>query len=227
MTCATAPYETLPAVAGALAVLEPVLNGYPAFRDVLNQSVTEICLTPGTLDAQGYFEPETARIVLSDTLPDGRMQAVLVHEMRHAAQFARAVCPAPDLAMGEYAEAIFAMEADASVTSVVLAHELRAAGAPEMWQALADWPLQADIADRYDASRSDGGTVTEAASEAFDAWYRNTERREAYYLAACADYLDTQDREHRLPSYESLPEGFYATLCRLPDGSAYPCAGPE
>ncbi|WGH80150.1 DUF6782 family putative metallopeptidase [Jannaschia ovalis] len=227
MTCAPPPFDTLPRIADALAALAPVLDEYPDFQDVLDRSVAAICLTPAALDAQGYFEPETARIVLSDALSDGRMQAVLVHEMRHAAQFARGVCPAPDLAMRDYADAIFALEADASVTSVMLAHELRATGASEMWHALADWPLQADIAARYDAARAAGGTATDAATVAFDAWYLNRERRAAYYLAACADYLDTQDREHRLPSYERLPEGFFATLCRLPDGTAYPCAGPD
>ena len=115
---------------------------------------------------------------------------------------------------------------DASVTSLVLADWARARSDPTLWDALEDWPMQADIAVVFDAARASGATLADAASAAFDAWYGNEARRDAYYVAACLDYLDEAERSHRLPRYEALSESFYAQLCRLPDGSRYPCAGP-
>ncbi|MBS0126223.1 DUF6782 family putative metallopeptidase [Thetidibacter halocola] len=197
---------------------------FPALREALAASVGHLCLAQPPLGAQGYFEPATRRLVLSADLPEGLMQAVFFHELRHAQQFASGSCPAPELAMQDHAQAVFAMEADASVSALVIADALRQQGEAAMWQALAAWPMQADIALAYDSARDDGQGIAQAAAAAFDAWYAGEERREAYYVAACMDYLDKQDREHRLPRYDSLDPGFFDGLCVLPDGAAYACA---
>ena len=129
--------------------------------------------------------------------------------------------------MRDYAEAIFAMEADASVAGLVVADFLRHQGQPQMWQALETWPMQADITAVYADALRNGQDLAQAASVAFDAWYADPERRRAYYVSACLDYLDRFEDDHLLPRYESLDPAFYRALCRLPDGTAYPCTPPR
>ncbi|SIS97209.1 hypothetical protein SAMN05421759_10855 [Roseivivax lentus] len=227
LSCASAPFTDLPGVTQALDALAPALDEYAALRRTLDDTVAAICLRDGPGEAQGYFEPETRRIVLSDGLETPLMMAVLVHELRHAAQYESAVCPDRALAMGDYAQAVAAMEADASVTSLVIADALARAGAPAMWQALADWPMQADIAAAFAEARAAGADLAGAASLAFDAWYLAPDRVSTYYVAACSDYLDAADRDHLLPRYGSLSEGYFTALCHLPDGTRYSCAPPS
>jgi len=78
------------------------------------------------------------------------MLAVAVHELRHVEQFDVGTCPSLDLSMMEHIRAVFAMEADASVRSLVVAAGLREQGRPAMCDALANWPMQADLATRFD-----------------------------------------------------------------------------
>lgn len=208
----------------ALTQLQPA---FPDLRQSLSETVQQICLAAPPFGAQGYFEPDTGRIVLSTALGPGLLQAVFFHEVRHAHQFATGSCPARNLSMQAHADAVMAMEADASVASLVIADALRALGETGMWQALATWPMQADIATAYDTELNASGEVSTAAAAAFDAWFTRPDRIELYYIASCLDYLDQQDRDHRLPRYESLDPGFYADLCILPTGGRYPCADPD
>lgn len=227
MSCAAPPFADLPEVKQLVTSLAPAFDGFPALNTALTSDVSEICLLHGTSDAQGYFEPETRRVILRAALPEGLQQAILVHELRHASQYAAGICPATDLAMRDYAEAIFAMEADASVAGLVVADFLRHQGQPQMWQALETWPMQADITAVYADTLRKGQDLTQAASVAFDAWYADPERRRAYYVSACLDYLDRLEDDHFLPRYESLDPAFYRALCRLPDGTAYPRTPPR
>lgn len=227
LTCAPPPFDDLPEIVAALEALTPILQDYPVLFETLDRSVAEICLADGPLGARGYYEPETRRLVLSGSLDDGLRQAVLIHELRHVQQFGLGACPSPDLSMESYAEAVFAMEADASVTSLVIADALRSAGHPAMWDALASWPMQADISASYDDALDETGQISAAASAAFDAWFEGEVRRNAYYIATCMDYLEQTERDHRLPSYKSLSPAFYDALCTLPDGQSYACSEPR
>lgn len=224
MRCASPPFEALPGARQVIADLAPAFETFTGLAEVLKTEVTEICLVAPMIGARGYFEPGTGRLMLADGLPPGLSQAVLVHELRHVQQFALGTCPDPTLAMQDYARAVFAMEADASATSLVVADHLRDLGAPAMWRALSAWPMQADIALAYDTARIQG--VEKAAAAAFAAWYDNEDRRRSYYAATCLDYLDREERSHRLPVHGALAEGFYGRLCVLPDGRAYPCTAP-
>ena len=223
--CAAPPFDTLPALAQSLSDLSLVFNAFSALRDTLNTEVSQVCIVDPMIGARGYFEPDTGRLMLAADLPPGLGQAVLVHELRHVQQFSLGTCPTPALTMQDYAQAVFAMEADASVTSLVVADFLRDRGKPAMWQALAEWPMQADIAAAYDAFRAQG--VEAAAAAAFAAWYDNEDRRRSYYASTCLDYLDREERSHRLPAQGALSEGFYSRLCVLPDGRAYSCMAPD
>ncbi|MDA7428093.1 hypothetical protein PGB28_06465 [Primorskyibacter aestuariivivens] len=227
MDCAAAPFSEPKDLKELITALEPVFRGFPTLNAGLTSDISEICLLHGPSEAQGYFEPDTRRIVLRAGQPVGLAQAILVHELRHAAQYATGICPGTDLAMADYAEAIFAMEADASVAGLVVADFMRNTGHDEMWQALAGWPMQADIAIAYDTALRDTGDIAQAASTAFDAWYEDPIRRQTYYVSACLDYLDQLERDHLLPRYESLGPSFYSSLCRLPDGTSYDCNRPE
>lgn len=214
----------LPAVATAVTLLDKI---FPDIAAALGDSVAEVCLTDPPFGALGYFDADARRIVLAEGLSDGLQQAVFFHELRHARQFDFGACPTPKLSMHDYAEAIFLMEADASVTTVLIADALRDLGDPRMWHALAAWPMQADILSAFEASRTSGSGLPDAAAAAFAAWYSYEPRREAYYVGACSDYLDWLDRENLIPHYGTLEDDFFDAFCVLPDGTPYPCARPD
>src|SRR6056297_320975 len=71
-----------------------------------------------------------------------------------------------DLSMKKHVRAAFAMEADASVTSLVVAAGLREQGRAAMWNASANWPMQADLAARFDTILNKTADVVRAASAA-------------------------------------------------------------
>lgn len=225
--CDAMPFDGVPEAAEAIATLSTAFNMFPVLEQTLTDGISAICIVDRMYEARAAFEPETRRLYLEHGLPIGLRQAVLIHEIRHAQQYKMDVCPSINLSMQNYAQAVFAMEADASVTGLVVADFLRDQGRPDMWNALENWPMQADIAAVYDAARAQGQSISASASHAFNAWYRNDKRREAYYIATCLDYLDQSEDQHLLPRYGSLDTDFFNTLCQLPDGRAYPCAAPE
>jgi len=136
------------------------------------------------------------------------------------------MCPSMDLAMRDYATAVFAMEADSSVTSLVVAWALRDAGDTAMWDALAGWSMQSDIAIAFETGFARGG-IAAAASDAFMQWFERPDRRDAYYVASCMDYLDKMEAEGRLPRYDVLEPAYFSALCILPDGASYDCRQPD
>lgn len=209
-----------------LASLEDVFDAFPSLPEALDGARPKLCLTDTLPGAQGATNAAGTRITLLETNPLPLQRAVLIHELRHLDQLATGACPSPDLSMQETARATMAMEADASAVTALAAWYLRETGDGSVWAALVAWPTQTDIAAAFETVM-EGGTIAEATSAAFDQWYASDWRRESYYLAACSDYLDAQDRTKRLPRYQLLPDDFLTSLCRLPDGSAYACAMPE
>jgi hypothetical protein len=225
IACGQYPFENSAALSNIHAALSKAIAPFPQLADTLNSDL-EMCLSDTMLAERGYYEPESHRIVLANDMTPGLTLAVAVHELRHVQQFGIGSCPSLDLSMKQYAQAVFAMEADASVTSLVVATYQRKQGDPAMWNALATWPMQADLAARFDATLSETSDIAAAASAAFSEWYESEERKQSYYFAACSNFLDQIDREHRLLQYNSLSDAYYADLCRLPDGSPYACESP-
>lgn len=224
LTCAAPPFDDPPEIAAIVDRLRPALDRWPSLHVALFRDAKEICLADTLHDARGYFEPRACRLVIAADMEPALQNAVLIHELRHLEQKFCGSCPEPKLSMKENARAIFAIEADAVTYSLAVAWDLREAGMPETWEALADWPMQADIAAAFKAEMDRSGDLMSAASAAFKQWYAKEARRELYYLASCSDYLAARDREHRQPSYDSLAPDFFQRLCRLPDGAAYDCA---
>ena len=205
----------------------PALDRFPSLAEALRNTAPELCLARHMDSAHGYLALSPYRIVISRTLPHDMQVGVLLHEFRHLEQFARGVCPSDDLAVGDYVSAVFAMEADASAISLLMAWDMKERGHPGAWQALSRWPLQADIARRFAAGMASTGDTAQAVSAAFAQWYALPERRNRYYIAVCGDFLDRQDATHALPSYRAISGSFYTRLCRLPDGRPYSCIVPE
>ena len=223
LTCAAPPFQTHDQITSLARSLDPVFARFPDLRAILYDRAQALCLADTLHDARGYLEAETLRIVIAADLPAQLQHVVLVHELRHLQQQTVGTCPAPDLSMRENARAIFAMEADASSYSLAIAWALRQDGLPDLWQALSRWPMQADIARVYEHAITQDGDTVRAASAAFAQWYANPIRRESYYIAACSEYLEKADRNHLLPGSGLLPFDFFRQLCKLPDGSPYPC----
>jgi hypothetical protein len=227
MTCAPPPFDANPEIAGFVSEMDAVFDDYPLLRDLLDDTVHEVCLSGGLYAARGYFEPESGRIAIERTLPPALRRAVFVHELIHARQFGTGSCPSPDLSMSENVRAVFAMEADASAGSLVVAWTMRAAGDPGIWDALSSWPMQGDISRAFAAEMGASGDLGSAARAAFSQWYAHETRRDTYYVAICSQYLDAQDETHSLPRYGRLEPRFFARLCRLPDGGGYACDDGE
>lgn len=227
-TCLAAPYDVDAAAETPLNdVLRDVAQAaaaFPAFREAWARGAPDICLSNDLFEERGYFDPANNRIVLDASLSWGLMGAVLLHELRHAEQFQRGICPGMALEMSEYARATFALEADANVTSLVVAWQARGAGQNAFWEALAQWPMSSDIADRFEEVMERTADVSLAAAVAFDQWYASHLRRDVYYIASCSAFLDEQDRTHALSGYGEMPDDYFANLCQLPDGQAYDCA---
>jgi len=225
--CGQSPFTDPAQVASLLSEMEPVFAAFPDLQELISDTSLELCFAENMLEAHGYFEPENNQIMIGNGLPSGLQQAILVHELRHVRQFATGICPAPDLSMAENARAVFAMEADASATSLVLAWAMRETGYPQIWEALAASPLQQDIAEAFATEMRATNDIGLAASTAFEAWFGDQTRIDAYYLAACSSYLDREDNTHQLRGYAQLDPAFFTALCQLPDGGSYACSDPR
>lgn len=226
-TCGSPPFDEPHAIAAIVSELKPAVSGFNGLFDTLTNTVHEICVTDTLVVARGYFEPDTRSIVIAQGLPRGLLQAVLVHELRHAEQYSQGLCPSLSLGMKDYAQAVFAMEADASVTNLVVAMHLRETGDSAMWDALAKWPMQADIADAFVETLTRTGDLPQAAHVAFDTWFANDRRTHTYYVSSCMDYLDQTEKQHLLPQYDRIAPDYLGLLCMLPDGAQYTCNVPD
>ena len=199
------------------------LERFPSLLAALRDGSPTLCLSDNLGNAHGYFEVERNRIYLNDQLSHEMQVGVLLHEIRHLEQSAVGICPSDALAMEEYARATFALEADASAVSLLIAWDMKENGDGGPWAALSAWPTQSDIASAFEAEMLASGDVSAAVSKAFDQWFSSTGRREDYYVASCSDFLDRQDSSHALPRYQLVPADFLNDLCRLPDGAMYEC----
>jgi hypothetical protein len=226
--CATPPYEDVrdTALGDLLGRTLPIIARYPSLEAALRETGPAICLFDTASDALGYFEPEANRVMIEADLDPELQRAILFHEIRHVEQFARGLCPDLSLAMGAFARATWALEADATAISLIVAWDLRQDGDPGPWDALASLPRDRDVAAAFAEEMAVSGDLSDAGQAAFDSWYATSDRRDAYYIASCSSYLDTRDRTHALPQYGEIDESFFADLCVLPDGTPFPCEEP-
>jgi len=218
---------TASADAAALSALLDRIEALAPQPDLLiaawQESGVALCLSDQPMEARGYYEPLSNRIVLRRDLPEGARIAILIHELRHVEQLGRGFCPSPELDMQEAARLVFAMEADAQAIATLYAWQLRQQGDPAAWEALAEIEHYADITARFAAAMAEQDDIGIATAYAFDQWYQDDWRTEAYYISSCSDHLDRLEEENRLPGYDTLPEGFFAQFCRLPSGRPYDC----
>ena len=203
------------------------LESFPSLRDTVSNRSPGLCYAERMDGAHGYLDVERNRIYITQGLPEEMQLGILLHEIRHLDQIALGACPSDHLAMEEYARATFALEADASAISLLVAWQLKEKGQPAVWSALSSWDSQSDIAARFKQEMATVGTTGAAVSAAFDQWYASDHRRAQYYLSICSAYLDRQDASKALPRYLVLSPAFFDELCTLPDGQRYLCSEPE
>ena len=230
--CIEHPYQSSAAEdeKGFIAIYQeiiPALDHFPSLAEALDNAAPDLCFSSLTGSTLAYLDVDENRIVISEGLSKDMQIGVFLHELRHLEQFVRGSCPSDDLAIKEYAHATFALEADASAISLLVAWDLKENGRGSAWSALASWPSQSDIAASFASEMAGTGDVALAVSAAFNQWYASSTRLEQYYLATCSDYLDRQDANHNVPLYQLVPDAFLENLCTLPDGSKYECSQPE
>ena len=231
-TCIEAPYEStqtieqseLAALYGEVAM---ALVHFPSLVKTIAARSPQLCFSSQMGNAHGYLDVDQNRIYVSRELAKDMKVGVLLHEIRHLEQLAVGSCPSDVLAMEEYALATFALEADASAISLLVAWDMKEQGHPRVWSALSSWETQSDIAARFAEEMAASGSVDAAVSAAFDQWFASETRRELYYYSVCSGYLDRQDASKALPRYELIPTDYYSALCKLPDGKSYRCSEPK
>lgn len=214
------------ALAALTEELTELADRYAFIDEALERTQPGLCLSDEMSTAHGFYEVATNRIAVDTRLSAGLQVAILLHELRHLWQFSSGNCPAQTLAMDQYGLGILALEADASVASLHIAWEMQNAARDGVWAALAAWPTQTDIAETYALAVTEGGDARRAATAAFAQWYASDRRVHSYFYSACSGYLDRQDAEKLIPSYDVLGPGFYEALCVLPDGRPYDCGPP-
>jgi len=229
LTCLSAPYDTSgdgaeTRITELISTLRQSIASFPSLQKALRIRAPDICTYSTTFDARGFYDPVANLIALNANMTRGAQLAILIHELRHLDQESVGACPSPNLSMQETARAVFALEADANATVVLIAHALRKAGNPGPWEAIQGFPHYKDIADVFLESIEEINDPGLAMAEAFSQWYEAEWRRERYYISTCSDYLDRQDVEHRLPTYQLLQPDFLEQLCRMPDGTPYSCS---
>src|SRR6056297_3006501 len=203
------------------------LERAPSLLKTISTRSPKLCYASQLDGAHGYFDVESNRIYISNALSKDMQVGVFLHEARHLDQIEIGVCPTDDLAMKEYAQAAFALEADASAISLMISWDLKKQGDSSVWDALSSWESQSDIATRFAEEMNASDDYGAAVSVAFDQWYASEFRRDQYYLSTCSESLDRKDTTHALPRYLLLPTDFYEELCRLPNGLEYQCSAPE
>lgn len=227
-SCIDAPYDdpdgTEEAILASLySEISSSFVRFPSLAESIEARQPQLCLSSQMDGAHAYLDVDRNRIYVSEDLSDDMKLGVLLHEIRHLQQLEVGACPTDDLSMKEYVLASFATEADASAISLLIAWDMKEQGNEQAWTALSAWPTQSDIANRFASEMTASGNVAAAVTAAFDQWFASEIRRDLYYRAVCSDYLDRQDASKALPSYQHIPTDFFAQLCRLPDGTRYPC----
>lgn len=230
--CIEPPFEdaTSPAQNELLELrgkLLAALEEFPSLLKTLDDRAPDLCFLNTTHDAYGYLDVSENRIYVARSLASAMQLGILLHEVRHLDQLQLGACASDDLAMAEYARAVFALEADASAVSLLIAWSMKDRGDPSVWQSLSSSEPQSDIATRFATEMDDSGDVGMALSAAFDQWYEREDRRSRYYLSTCSAYLDRQDQSKAIPRYQLLPDSFFRDLCRMPDGREYACSEPD
>jgi hypothetical protein len=203
-----------------------VVADYPSLQRALETEAPFLCLDDTLVEEQGYFAPKTRQIVLRQGIDPDMQLAVLMHELRHLEQFSRDICPAVELTLVDYVRTRQALEADAAAISLLIAWDLRAAGDPGPWEALAHYPTHDDLATRFGAEMDASGDGAKATAAAYAAWFDDPERREIYAFVSCVNYLDALDRTKVEPGTATVAADFVTSLCRLPDGRPYDCTLP-
>lgn len=194
---------------------------------ILGQAGTALCIEDRPTIARGAYTPERNLIELRADLDFGERLLILIHELRHLDQYGRGFCPSTEFDLKEYERFTYMLEADAQAVATYYAWKLREADRPDAWEAIARFGEYADIGAAFADRIGEGAAPEEAVAAAFDAWFDPPWRVETYRLSSCSAYLDRLDETKLLRSYDLLPEGYFASLCTLPDGSAYSCTAPQ
>ncbi len=193
---------------------------------VLESTGAAVCLEDRPTTVRGAYNVGRNLIELRADLDFGERLLILIHELRHLDQFGRGFCPSTDFDLEEAVRFTYMVEADAQAIATLYAWRLREAGDARAWDAIARLREYADIGAVFADAMRHGAAPETAVAAAFDAWFTSPWRVESYRLSSCAAYLDRLDDSKRLRSYAPLPEGYFARLCTLPDGTFYPCTPP-
>ncbi len=165
-----------------------------SWKDILSRSETGKALldaamargitihADNTIKPLGYYSPSEGIIVVNPDRTDGEIVATLAHELRHAWQDERGFFPTPKMSPRDVILMLFAMEADAETSGVIVSHELAQEGFPDALVGHLGTGY-GDISAKYmesveaDPENAKNGIATRAA---YDQWFEQSWRRNGY-----------------------------------------------
>ncbi|MCA9838585.1 MAG: hypothetical protein KC422_16825 [Trueperaceae bacterium] len=200
--------------------------GLPLLETALKTKVA-FCLDTRKDVSYSYYDKSYNIIVIKAFLDADTQLLFLVHELRHIDQIDRGFCPSLAYSLKSMAQLSLADEADAQAVTTLFAWRLSKLGEIGPWQSLLAFETYGDIAEAFATEMSKSHDELRATQCAFQQWYENRWRPDAYYFAACIGYMDDLDEQYRLESNEPLPENYYQNLSLLPGGSNYDCVATQ
>jgi hypothetical protein len=199
---------------------EEDLVGGQAAR-VLEEQGTAICLNDNPKSWPAAYGDTTNILTVKARLDPSWQLYYALSEARHAVQQRQGLQGSVNTTIEESTRIVFALEADATATTILAAWRLRESGDPTLWQHFERDTKYKDLANLFSRSMFRDKDEMTATRLVFDAWYGKAQRMEAAFVD-----VETRERNQILwpvnrPYFEKLPSNFFDRLGELGDGSNY------
>lgn len=199
---------------------EEELIGGQAVR-TLEQLGTAMCLNDHRQSRTAAYGDVTNVLTVKSSLEPSWRLLYALNEARHAVQQTQGMLGSVNTTLEESARISFALEADATATTVLAAWRLREKGDVELWQHLAYDMHYNDLAVVFSQSMVQNKDEMAATRAVFDAWYGKAARIEEEFRNVLARERNQQLWTVERPYFEKLPSNFFDRLGELGDGRNY------
>jgi len=199
---------------------EEDLVGGQAVR-TLEQLGTAMCLNDSRLARPAAYGETTNMLTVKSSLDPSWKLLYALNEARHAVQQTQGMLGSVNTTLEESARIAFALEADATATTVLAAWRLRQKGDGELWQHLVRDMNYNDLAAVFSQNMAQNKDEMTATRAVFDAWYGKASRIEAEFQNVLARERSQERWPVSRPYFEKLPPNFFDRLGELGDGRNY------
>lgn len=140
---------------------------------------TKICLS-NNIRADGNFNDKTKILTLSSNISDIEKIATLSHELRHSQQFMKGIELDPLIdTPASFIKKQTLIEADAYMTSFIVAWQLKEKNMPEAWEELSKDP-SISFKKFKELTEAEGKVTPNIVLKSFREWFNDYPKRDAY-----------------------------------------------